>query len=299
VAKRMASLTPGFSGADIANVCNEAALIAARNGMVQVSLVEFESAIERVIGGIEKKSKILTKEERVTVAYHEAGHAICGWFLEHADPLLKVSIVPRGGGALGYNQFLPREAALYSKEQMLDTMCMALGGRVAEEVFFKRITTGASDDLDRVTKMAYSQVTVYGFNDKVGVLSYQDRSGADQFKKPYSEATAQMIDEEARALVRGAYERTTQLIKDKSAQLEVLAQHLLKNEMLTHNDVLELLGPRPFEMNDHYKEYVDTSQKWKKAAQGSDETPPEGGAAAEPAAPELKPTAAATSAPPP
>ena len=121
--------------------------------------MEFESAIERVIGGIEKKSKILTKEERVTVAYHEAGHAICGWFLEHADPLLKVSIVPRGGGALGYNQFLPREAALYSKEQMLDTMCMALGGRVAEEVFFKRITTGASDDLDRVTKMAYSQVT--------------------------------------------------------------------------------------------------------------------------------------------
>jgi len=266
VAKRMASLTPGFSGADIANVCNEAALIAARNSKVVVSLVEFEAAIERVIGGIEKTSKILTKEERTTVAYHEAGHAICGWFLEHADPLLKVSIVPRGGGALGYNQFLPREAALYSQEQMLDTMCMALGGRVAEEVFFKRITTGASDDLDRVTKMAYSQVTVYGFNEKLGVLSYQDRTGNDQFKKPFSEATAQMIDEEVRALVKGAYQRTTQLIVDKREQLELLAQRLLEREMLTHNDVLELLGPRPFEMSDDYKEYVDTSAKYKDQA---------------------------------
>jgi len=266
IAKRMASLTPGFSGADIANVCNEAALIAARNSKVVVSLIEFESAIERVIGGIEKTSKILTKEERRTVAYHEAGHAVCGWFLEHADPLLKVSIVPRGGGALGYNQFLPREAALYSEEQLLDTMCMALGGRVAEEVVFKRITTGASDDLDRVTKMAYSQVTVYGFNAKIGVLSYQDRTGNDQFKKPYSEATAQMIDEEARSLVKGAYERTTKLIVDKRAQLELLAERLLEREMLTHNDVLELLGPRPFEMNDHYKEYVDTSSKWRDQA---------------------------------
>ena len=267
VATRMASLTPGFSGADIANVCNEAALIAARNGMEQVSLVEFESAIERVIGGIEKKSKILTKEERVTVAYHEAGHAICGWFLEHADPLLKVSIVPRGSGALGYNQFLPREAALYSQEQMLDTMCMALGGRVAEEVFFQRITTGASDDLDRVTKMAYSQVTVYGFNEKVGVLSYQDRNGNDQFKKPYSEATAQMIDEEARALVKGAYERTTALINKHRDQLVMLAERLLEREMLTHNDVVELLGPRPFDMNDHYREYVAGSKTWKDKAE--------------------------------
>jgi len=293
VAKRMASLTPGFAGADIANVCNEAALIAARNGKEHVSLIEFEAAIERVIGGIEKKSKILTKEERLTVAYHEAGHAICGWFLEHADPLLKVSIVPRGGGALGYNQFLPREAALYSEEQMLDTMCMALGGRVAEEVFFKRITTGASDDLDRVTKMAYSQVTIYGFNEKVGTLSYQDRTGQDQFKKPYSEATAQMIDEEARALVKGAYERTTKLINEKREQLELLAQRLLEREMLTHNDVLELLGPRPFEMNDHYKEYVDTSAKWKDKQDQVDAAAAAAGGA------EIKPTAAASPVTPP
>ena len=291
VATRMASLTPGFSGADIANVCNEAALIAARNGLEQVSLVEFESAIERVIGGIEKKSKILTKEERVTVAYHEAGHAICGWFLEHADPLLKVSIVPRGSGALGYNQFLPREAALYSQEQMLDTMCMALGGRVAEEVFFQRITTGASDDLDRVTKMAYSQVTVYGFNEKVGVLSYQDRNGNDQFKKPYSEATAQMIDEEARALVKGAYERTTALIKKHRDQLVVLAERLLEREMLTHNDVVELLGPRPFDMNDHYREYVAGSKTWKDKA--------EGGEAADAAQGVAAPSAAASTVAPP
>mmetsp|Transcript_52518 Transcript_52518/g.137671 ORF Transcript_52518/g.137671 Transcript_52518/m.137671 type:complete len:348 (-) Transcript_52518:856-1899(-) len=190
VARRMSTLTPGFTGADIANVCNEAALIAARRNKTKVDIGDFEAAIERVIGGIEKKGKILSPEERRTVAYHEAGHAICGWFLEHADPLLKISIIPRGTAALGYNQFLPKEVALFSREQMLDKMCMALGGRVAEEIVFGRITTGAADDLDRVTKLAYSQITLYGMNEKIGTLSFQqDRQ---EFNRPYSEATAQV-----------------------------------------------------------------------------------------------------------
>jgi len=262
VAKRMASLTPGFAGADIANVCNEAALIAARNGSAVVDITHFEAATERVIGGLEKKNKILTKDERTCVAYHEAGHAICGWFLEHADPLLKVSIVPRGSGALGYNQFLPREAALYSKEQLLDMMCMALGGRVAEELVFQRITTGASDDLNRVTKIAYQQVSIYGMNEKVGTLSFPDNNNEQQFQKPYSEATAQLIDEEARKIVADAYKRTMTLITEKRAELNLLAERLLEQEMLTHDDVLSLLGPRPFEMTDTYREYVDTKAQW-------------------------------------
>ena len=263
IAKRMATLTPGFAGADIANVCNEAALIAARHQKDTVDIADFESAIERVIAGIEKKGKILTADERTCVAFHEAGHAICGWFLEHADPLLKVSIVPRGSGALGYNQFLPKELALHSREQLLDMICMALGGRVAEEITFGRITTGASDDLDRVTKIAYSQVSIYGMNDRVGALSFQNKGGDSQFTKPYSEATAQMMDEEARLIVKNAYERTRQLLVEKRDQLTLLAERLLEKEILTHDDVVGLLGPRPFEMNDTYKEYIDTNHTWK------------------------------------
>jgi AFG3 family protein len=199
IARRMATLTPGFSGADIMNCCNEAALIAARRKKDMIDVTDFEAAIERIIGGMEKSTKVLSPVEKKTVAYHEAGHAVAGWFLEHADPLLKVSIVPRGSAALGYNQFLPREVSLYSKEQLLDMMCMALGGRVAEELVFKVITTGASDDLDRVTKIAYSQVALYGMNEKVGRLSF--KQDEQSFTKPYSEATAQLIDDEVR--VRG------------------------------------------------------------------------------------------------
>jgi AFG3 family protein len=199
IARRMATLTPGFSGADIMNCCNEAALIAARRKKEMIDVTDFESAIERIIGGMEKSTKVLSPVEKKTVAYHEAGHAIAGWYLEHADPLLKVSIVPRGGAALGYNQFLPREVSLYSKEQLLDMMCMALGGRVAEELVFKVITTGASDDLDRVTKIAYSQVALYGMNEKVGRLSF--KQDEQSFTKPYSEATAQLIDDEVRMLL--------------------------------------------------------------------------------------------------
>merc|ERR1711953_1198046 len=192
LARKMASLTPGFTGADIANVCNEAALIAARELSESIIHKHFEAAIERVVAGLEKKTNVLQPDEKKTVAYHEAGHAVVGWFLEHADPLLKVSIIPRGKG-LGYAQYLPKEQYLYSTEQLFDRMCMTLGGRAAESIFFNRITTGAQDDLQKVTKSAYAQITQFGMNERVGNASFeQDKSGM-VLDKPYSEATAQLI----------------------------------------------------------------------------------------------------------
>merc|ERR1719242_142874 len=203
LSKKMAALTPGFTGADVTNVCNEAALIAARDLCESILLKHFEAAIERVVAGMEKKTQVLGKEEKKTVAYHEAGHAVCGWFLEHADPLLKVSIIPRGKG-LGYAMYLPREQFLYTTEQMMDRMCMTLGGRAAESIFFNRITTGAQDDLQKVTQSAYSQITKYGMNEKVGNVSFQEpQPGEMVFDKPFSEATAQLVDEEAKKLISG------------------------------------------------------------------------------------------------
>ena len=193
----MAARTPGFSGADVANVCNEAALIAARDAASTINEKHFASAIERVIGGLEKKTQVLQPEEKTTVAYHEAGHAVVSWFLQHADPLIKVSIVPRGKG-LGYALYQPKELYLYTTEQILDRMCTALGGRCAEKIFFDRITTGAQDDLQKVTQMAYAQVTQFGMNDAVGQVSFDQGGGKDmKLHKPYSEATAQLIDEES------------------------------------------------------------------------------------------------------
>lgn len=257
VARKLATLTPGFSGADLANICNEAALIAARADADAVSLDHFESAIERVIGGAEKKTKVLQPLERKTVAYHEAGHAIVGWFLEHADPLLKVSIVPRGSAALGYAQYLPQELQLYSTEQLFDRMCMMLGGRIAEQIFFEKITTGAGDDLRKVTQLAYSQVVQYGMNEKIGNLSWQlPQQGEMQFEKPYSEDTARMIDEEARLLVQSAYDRTTELLLEKRAEAELVAKKLLENEVLSKDDMVELLGNRPFDEKSTYEEFV-------------------------------------------
>ena len=244
---KLAEQTPGFAGADIANVCNEAALIAARNGKEAVDMSDFQDAIDRVIGGLEKKNKIILPEEKEIIAYHEAGHAICGWFLEHAYPLLKVTIVPRGTAALGYAQYTPKEQYLYNTDQLLDQICMTLGGRASESIFFNKISTGASNDLQQVTKMAYSMVTVYGMNEKIGNVSYYDPQQENTFQKPFSEETGKMIDEEVRKLIETAFERTKQLLTEKKKEVEIIAQSLLKREVLFKSDVEALIGKRPYE----------------------------------------------------
>lgn len=242
---KLAEQTPGFAGAEIANVCNEAALIAARKAKKVVEMEDFNAAIDRVIGGLEKKNKIISPEEKKIVAYHEAGHAIVGWFLDSTDPLVKVSIVPRGVAALGYAQYLPKEQYLYTTEQLLDTMCMTLGGRAAEEVFFGRISTGAQNDLERITRVAYGMVTLYGMNPKVGPVSFNDPQGEYQFRKPYSEDMAKLIDDEARKLIENAYEKTKELIREKRHELELVAQELLAKEVIYQADLVRLIGPRP------------------------------------------------------
>ncbi len=256
--KKLSAQTPGFAGAEIANVCNEAALIAARRDKKAVDMQDFQDAIDRVIGGLEKKSKIISPEEKKIVAYHEAGHAVAGWFLEHADPLVKVSIVPRGVAALGYAQYLPKEQFLYQTEQLLDEMCMALGGRAAEELIFGKISTGALSDLERITKLAYSIVTVYGMNDKIGNVSFYDSKQSDyNFTKPYSEHTAETIDKEVKALVEQAYERTKNLLTDKNEQLEIIAQELLEKEIIFQSDLERLIGKRPFEQETTYQQFTN------------------------------------------
>jgi len=254
-AGRLAGLTPGFSGADIANICNEAAIVAARRKGDSVSVIDFEKATDRIIGGLES-NKIMSKEERSIVAHHEAGHAIAGWFLEHADPLLKVTIIPRSSGALGYAQYLPKETFLRTEEQIMHIVMMALAGRAAEEVFFGKVTTGASDDLRRVTDLVYSTIQVYGMNSRVGQLAFPKDPNAMPGDKPYSDSTAEAMDEEARRIVDDMYTKTVELITLRKNEVQKVADLLLEKETITHDDIIDLVGPRPFQGNEEYQEFV-------------------------------------------
>ena len=237
--ERLAQLTPGFSGADLANLVNEAALHAARDLQDKIKEKNLEYAIERVIAGPEKKTKMLSAHERTVVAYHESGHALVGWMLQHTDALLKVTIIPRTSAALGFAQYTPLDKKLFSPEEMMDRMCMALGGRVAESLTFNKITTGAQNDLDKVTKMAYAQIREFGFNDQVGLVSF-DMSGGG--KKPYSKRLAATMDLEARKMIGAAYTRTEELLQEHKDKLEIMAQRLLEVETLNYDDVVALIG---------------------------------------------------------
>ena len=240
--------TPGFSGADIANVCNEAALIAARNGKKEVDKQDFLDAVDRIIGGLEKKNKIITPEEKRGVAFHEAGHATISWMLEHAAPLVKVTIVPRGR-SLGAAWYLPEERLIVHPEQMLDEMCAALGGRAAEKVIFNRISTGALSDLEKVTKQARAMVTIYGLSDKIGNLTYYDSSGQNEygFTKPYSEKTAELIDKEISDLIETQYQRAIKILEENKDKLTELANVLLEKEVIFKDNLEKIFGKRDFD----------------------------------------------------
>jgi len=243
----LAKQTPGFSGADIANVCNEAALIAARNNKKSVGKQDFLDAVDRIVGGLEKKNKIISKEEKNTIAFHEAGHALVSWLLEHAAPLVKVTIVPRGQ-SLGAAWYLPEERMIVRTEQMLDEMCATLGGRAAEKIMFNKISTGALSDLEKVTKQARAIVSVYGLNDKIGNITYYDSSGQGDynFTKPYSEETAKKIDEEISLIIEKQYKRACSILKKNKNKLSSLASRLLEKEVIFKEDLVKILGERPF-----------------------------------------------------
>ena len=238
--------TPGFSGADIANLCNEAALIAARNDKKQVEKQDFLDAVDRIVGGLEKKNKIITPSEKKAIAFHEAGHATVSWLLEHAHPLVKVTIVPRGQ-SLGAAWYLPEERSITTTEQILDEMCSALGGRAAEELIFGKISTGALSDLEKVTKQAYAMVSIYGLNERIGNISYFDSRGADMFTKPYSDDRARVIDEEVSKMIEKQYERALDLLSKNKEKLTDLANKLLSNEVIFKEDLELIFGKREWE----------------------------------------------------
>ena len=251
----LAKQTPGFSGADIANVCNEAALIAARKNRKSVGKQDFLDAVDRIIGGLEKKNKIVTAEEKKTIAFHEAGHALVSWLLEYAAPLVKVTIVPRGQ-SLGAAWYLPEERMIIRTEQMLDEMCAALGGRAAEKIIFNKISTGALSDLEKVTQQARAMVSVYGLNDTLGNITYYDSSGQmeNSFTKPYSEKTAQVIDKEISDIIEFQYNRACNILKKNKSKLKQLAERLLEKEVIFKDDLFKILGERPFENKNKEKE---------------------------------------------
>ena len=259
---RLAALTPGFVGADIANMCNEAAIVAARRSKDKVDLDDFEKATDRLVGGLES-NKIMSAEEKKVVAFHEAGHAVAGWNLKYADPLLKVTIVPRGSGALGYAQYLPKEIFLRTREQILDIVCMALAGRAAEQINFGNVTTGAADDLRRVTQIVYQMVQVYGMTDSIGQVSFpREDNGFGGSERLYSEATAEVMDAEVKSIVSEAYQRTLDLITLHRDQVTLVAEMLLEKETITNGDVTNLIGARPHSAGPEYEEYANSG--WKK-----------------------------------
>lgn len=242
----LAKQTPGFSGADIANLCNESALIAARKAKTHVEKQDFLDAVDRIVGGLEKKNKIITKDEKRAIAFHEAGHATTSWLLEHAHPLVKVTIVPRGQ-SLGAAWYLPEERSITTTEQISDEMCSALGGRAAEELIFGKISTGALSDLEKVTKQAYAMVSIYGLNKKIGNVSFYDSQGRDSFTKPYSEETARVIDEEVSLLIEAQYQRALQILTENKEKLTILAEKLLESEVIFKEDLEVIFGKRAWE----------------------------------------------------
>jgi len=266
----LARQTPGFSGADIANICNEAALIAARKKKKSVTKQDFLDAVDRIIGGLEKKNKIITPQEKKTIAYHEAGHATISWLVEHASPLIKVTIVPRGK-SLGAAWYLPEERQLTNTEQILDEICAALGGRAAEKVMFNKISTGALSDLEKVTRQARAIVTVFGLNDKIGNITYYDSSGQSEygFTKPYSEKTAELIDKEISKIVEEQYARAINILEENKDKLTMLADKLLEKEVIFKEDLLKIFGDRPFESNNPLD--IDTDSKAKLIAEPTSE----------------------------
>ena len=262
----LAKQTPGFSGADIANVCNEAALIAARNGKKEVGKQAFLDAVDRIIGGLEKKNKIVTPSEKKAVAYHEAGHATISWMLEHAAPLVKVTIVPRGR-SLGAAWYLPEERLIVRPEQMLDEMCAAMGGRAAEKVIFDKISTGALSDLEKVTKQARAMVTIYGLSEKVGNITYYDSSGQSDynFTKPYSEETAELIDKEISSIIETQYQRAIKILEENKDKLTELAEVLLDKEVIFKDNLEKIFGKRAFEKEEPVKQTTEKLEKEKAA----------------------------------
>jgi AFG3 family protein len=268
---KLAALTPGFVGADIANICNEAALIAARNNKDAIGLEDFNAAIDRVIGGLEKKNKIISKDEKKRIAFHEAGHAVSSWFLEHASPLVKVTVVPRGQ-SLGAAWYMPNERNLTTKEQMLDEMAATLAGRAAEQLVFGQISTGAQNDLDKVTSTAYSMVVIYGMTEKVGNVSYYELMKNDTFQKPYSDDTARIIDEEVKSIIEEQYQRVLALLRDKMPELEKVAMVLLEKEVIVKDDVVKLIGERPFLVEENEEEIEKSEESSsEEASEGNQE----------------------------
>jgi cell division protease FtsH len=267
----LAKQTPGFSGADIANICNEAALIAARKDKKTVDKQDFLDAVDRIIGGLEKKNKIITPHEKRVIAFHEAGHATVSWLVKHASPLVKVTIVPRGR-SLGAAWYLPEERQITTKEQIFDEMCAALGGRAAEEIIFGQVSTGALSDLEKITKQAYASIVYYGLNDKIGNVSYYDSSGQSEysFGKPYSEHTAEMIDAEIKNMINEAYFSTKEILMNNKDKLTLLAEKLLEKEVIFRDDLETIFGKRPYETREQQLEQAEKSKELDKPKEVSE-----------------------------